>query len=371
MHRPNRSLLLFLLTLVVAHPLQAAEKTRATRQAINGPADLALDNRGHLFVMESAGAGNRVFRIDLRLGTVATVAGNGKQCCYREGAKATDVGFRFLFSMAIDSMGNLFLSDGSFIRKVDSRTDVISTVAGREESGDTEDETPALSAHFWNIDGLAVDSHGDLLIADQRQARIFRLDITTGIIHFYAGNGRPGFAGDGGPATDASFRWTGNIAVDAADNLILADYGNCRIRRVDQQTGTVSTVINTVAITDRVGKNCSDNPSSSQPAAWPSYPAVDSTGNIYFVENGFVLRFDSKTSSASIFAGTGHTGFSGDGGLAAGAELDGPAGLAIDTSGNVFIAEFVNNRVRRVDAKTKVITTIAGNGLPHRIDIIL
>jgi len=98
---------------------------------------------------------------------------------------------------------------------------------------------------------------------------------------------------------------------------------------------------------------------------------VDSTGNIYFVENGDVLRIDSKTSSVSIFAGNGHSGFSGDGGLATEAELNNPAGLAIDADGTVFIAEFVNNRVRRVDAKTKVITTIAGNGLPHRIDIML
>jgi sugar lactone lactonase YvrE len=365
------SISLLLPMLLAGRQLSAADETFATKQAINGPANLAYDSRGHLFVMEKAEAGNKVFRIDLRQGTIATIAGNGKQCCYKEGAKATDVGFKFLFSMAIDSMGNLFLGDGRFIRKVDSRTGLISTVAGQGDYGDTEDGTPALSAHFWFIDGLAVDSHGDLLIADQRQGRIFKLVTATGTVHFYAGNGRQGFAGDGGPATDGSFYGVDDISLDAADNLIIADFGNCRIRRVDHQTGTLSTIINTVAIASGVGKDCSDHPNSLQPDAFPSNPAVDSTGNIYFVENGDVLRIDSKTISVSIFAGNGHSGFSGDGGLATEAELNNPSGLAIDEEGTVFIAEFVNNRVRRVDAKTKVITTIAGNGLLHRIDILL
>lgn len=377
MHRRNPFLSLLVTMLITALPLSARKENRATREEINGPSDLALDNLGHLFVLEkgdaSGRAGVKVFRIDLGRGTITTVAGNGKLCCYKEGARATDVGFDYLFSMTIDSMGNLFLGDGSIIRKVDGRTGLISTFAGEKaDPGDTEDGTPAFSTHFWFIDRLAVDSHGDLLVGDQRQGRVLKIEKATGTVHFYAGDGSPtGFAGDGGPATAASFYGVDDFALDNVGNLIIADFGNCRIRRVDHNTGIVSILVTTIAITSGVGKNCSETLDGSQPTAFPSDPVVDSTGNIYFVENGMVLRLDSKTSSVSIVAGNGHQGFSGDGGLATKAELNNPGGLAIDSNGNLFIAEFLNNRVRRVDAQTKIITTIAGNGRPHRIDIIL
>jgi sugar lactone lactonase YvrE len=168
-------------------------------------------------------------------------------------------------------------------------------------------------------------------------------------------------------AVDASFRFPSGLVTDRSGNLIVADHENCTIRRVDRETS----VIKTIAVTGGVEQNCVDRPDNSRPGAFPSDPASDLAGNIYYVLGAmdFVMRIDAGTSAVSVLAGTGRRGFNGDNGTATKAELANPSGLAIDLDGNIFIAEYVNNRVRRVDAKTKIITTVAGNGLPHRIDI--
>lgn len=148
---------------------------------------------------------------------------------------------------------------------------------------------------------------------------------------------------------------------------MIADFENCAIRKIDWETR----IIKTIAVTGGADQNCKDRPDNSRPGAFPSHPVLDSAGNIYLVEGAMdvVMRIDANTSRLSVFAGTGRRGFSGDGGPANEAELANPSGLAIDSDGNVFIAEYVNNRIRRVDPRTKVITTVAGNGLPHRLDV--
>ena len=337
----------------------------AIRTSINAPTSLATDD-GHLFVIEREGS--KVLGVDLHRGTITMVAGNGKQCCYKDGTKATEVSLGFLWSLAADGQGNLFLADDDRVRKIDLRTGLISTVVGNGTSGNTPDGVPALSAHFQQISSLAVDAHGNLFIADGSQGKIFKLDTDSGIIHLFAGTGRHGFAGDEGLALDASFNFPDNIAFDKSGNLIVADFENCRLRRIDHTTGR----INTIAVTDEIGEKCSEI-GNSKPGPFPDDVVADSTGNIYFVEGAMdiILRIDAQTSVVSVFAGTGKRGFRGDGGPATSAELSNPSGLAVDSNGNVFIAEYVNNRIRRVDSKTRIITTVAGNGLPHRLDIEL
>jgi sugar lactone lactonase YvrE len=344
-----------------AMPLESQEPA-ATRISINGPGNLAIDNDGHLFVLETEE--NTVRRIDLRKGTIATIAGNGKKCCYKEGVKATQVSLRFLFALATDSFGNIFIGENYRILKVDASTGLISTVAGAAETGNTIDGVSAQSAHFWNIDGLAVDKDENLYVADGRQRKVFRIDANSGVVHHYAGSGRPGHGGATESANAANFELaTGAITIDNWGNLIVADYGNCRVNRIDR----ANRVLETVTVTGGVEDNCAvDWPDPTRSGPYPSHPASDSAGNIYFVADGKVFRVDAKTSVVSIFAGTGATGFSGDKGLASNARFSAPSGLAIDAAGNVYIADFVTNRVRRVDAKTGIITTVAGNGLPHR-----
>jgi len=346
-------------------PFTLGQETRATRTSINGPSDIALDGHGHLYVLEFVE--DKVLRIDLKKGTLSTVAGNGKDCCYRDGARATDVSLEYLRSLAVDDMGNVFLGNGRQIERVDAITGLISILAGDGQSGETQDGAKALSAHFWQIDGLAVDANEDLFFVDGHQGKIFKLDLKSGTVRLYAGGGGIGYSGDGGPAIDAGFHFPDGISIDSRGNLIVADSQNCRIRRIDRTTG----VITSVAVTGGFEDNCRDVVDNSRPGPFPSNPVSDSRGNVYFVEGAMdvVLRVDAVTSHVSQFAGNGKRGFKGDLGPASNAELGNPSGLAIDADGNIFVSEYVNNRVRRIDAKTKIITTVAGNGLPHRMDV--
>ena len=168
---------------------------------------------------------------------------------------------------------------------------------------------------------------------------------------------------------NAIFRNAATISVDHAGNLLVADSGNCRIRRVEHSTG----IVRTLAVTGEVNQDGSCKAGNLEPGPYPSDAVADSTGNVYFVEGAMdiVRRIDAQTLSLSTFVGTGAKGFHGDGGPAVQAKLDNPSGLAIDQDGNLYISEFVSNRIRRVDAKSNVITTIAGNGLPHRIDVMM
>jgi DNA-binding beta-propeller fold protein YncE len=331
---------------------------KAVNTPLDGPMDLAIDHHGHLFVREAYN--NKIYRIDLRRKTILPVAGNGKECCYKDGMKATKVSLDFIEALTVDSADNLLIGAGRQVKKVDMRTGLISTIAGDGKSADTTEGAPALLASFKNIDALAVSPEDDLFIADGVQQKIFRVDAKSGKVFRVAGSGKEGFDGDAGPALDASFRHVGSMALDKDENLFLADDENCRVRRIDRQTGIISTVIQT-------GQNC-PLPANTIPVSFaPSDLVFSSAGDLYFIQHPSdrVMRMDVASPMPEIVAGGWDSGFTGDGGPASEAEFSGLAGLAIDTDGNLFISDCRNNRVRRVDARTKTITTIAGNGLPH------
>jgi DNA-binding beta-propeller fold protein YncE len=330
---------------------------------MNGPGALGADIHGHLFVIEMIT--NQVRRIDLENGAISTVAGNGKRCCYKDERAATAVSLGFLRSLAVDSEGDIFIGDEVRIKKVDARTGLISTVAGNGESGETLDGIAARAANFWEIDGLAIDAQGNLFVSDGHQDKIFEIDAKTLTVHRFAGTGKFGYDGDGQSALHASFRFPAGISVDRDGNLIVADFENCAIRKIDGKTGLIKTIGRT-----ETEQNCLAI-GNSRPGPFPSSPVSDMAGDVYFAEGAMdlVLELTSEASKVVPFAGNGNRGFSGDSGPATDAELANPSGLAIDPLGNVFISEYINNRVRRVDAKTRIITTVAGNGLPHRIDI--
>lgn len=341
----------------------------AVSTPINGPTALAVDTRGHLFVI--AEQEDRVLRIDLGTGAIAPVAGKrrNERCREGDGGRALDACLKYPVSLATDSSGNLLIAEmPGRVRKVDVATGLISTLAGGGQIKKA-DGIAALSADVGDIDGIAVDAKDNLFVASKELEEIFKVDNISGTITRFAGNGRRGYGGDGGLAVDASFNFGSTISVDGAGNLLIGDYENCRIRRVNRATG----VVTTVAVTGQLATDGSCVISNLKAEPLPSDPVADRTGNVYFVEGAMdvIKRIDSVTLSVSTFAGTGAKGFRGDNGPANKALLNNPSGLAIDEEGNVFIAEFVNNRIRRVDAKTSIITTVGGNGLPHRVDVMM
>jgi trimeric autotransporter adhesin len=353
-------------------PSSQSNGSPAINSSINGPTALIVDSNGHLYVIEVQE--DRVHRIDLSDGTISVVAGYGrkneKECTHRDGIQATNACLQYPVSLAVDPSGNLFIGEmAGYVRKVDVASGLISTVAGSGHSGATVEGSLALAASFWSVDGLAIDADNNLFIEDVRQGGIFKVDGKNGIVTRVAGNGEQGFGGDGESARNASFRFGSGLSLDNGSNLRIADYGNCRIRRVDHSTG----IVRTVAVSGEVNPNGSCRAGNLEPGPYPSDAVADSTGNIYFVEGAMdiVRRIDAQTLRLSTVVGTGAKGYSGDGGIASQARLDNPSGLAIDKDGNLYISEFVNNRIRRVDAKSGVITTIAGNGLPHRMDVMM
>jgi uncharacterized protein (TIGR03437 family) len=235
----------------------------------------------------------------------------------------------------------------------------IGTVAGNGISGFSGDDGPAISAQLGAETAVATDAAGNLYIADTLNQRIRRVT-PSGTITTVAGNGTMSFSGDGGPATLAGMRDPSGVAVDAAGNLYIAAEGNFRIRRVTPE-GTITTV----AGNGISGFSGDGGPAISAELANPNGVAVDAAGNLYIADQVGSYRIRRVTPAGTIttVAGNGKYGFSGDGGPATAAPLGSPSGVAVDGAGNLYIADRLNYRVRRVTPEG-IITTVAGNGTP-------
>ena len=315
------------------------------------PFSVAVDDAGNLFI---ADAGNyRIRKVD-RKGLITTVAGTGESGLGGDGGPALDARLAYPISVAVDGAGNLFIADsGNYrIRKVDT-AGVITTVAGTGESGFSGDGGPATAARLRTPRGLAVDGMGNLFIADRYDNRIRMVD-AAGIITTVAGTGESGFSGDGGQAVGARLYGPRGLAVDGAGNLFIADTFNDRIRKVGS-AGVVTTIAGT-------GESGDGGPAVDARLAFPEGVAVDGAGNLFMADliDHRIRRVDTAGVITTI-VGTGERGFSGDGGAAVAARLDSPRGVAVDGAGNFFIADSGNGRIRRVDT-AGVITTVAGTG---------
>ncbi|HXB70989.1 MAG TPA: BACON domain-containing carbohydrate-binding protein [Candidatus Acidoferrales bacterium] len=298
--------------------------------------------------------------------TIYTIAGNGTQSSSEistfggDNGPATNAELDRPSGVAVDSGGNLYIADGfnNRIRKVSNG--VITTVAGDGTSGFTGtplgDNGPATSAQLRSPQGVAVDSAGNLYIADFGDGKVRK--VTNAVITTVAGNGTVGSSGDNGPATSAQLAGPAGVAVDSGGNLYIADFGDGRIRKVSNG------VITTVAGNGTFGSSGDNGPATSAQLAGPQGVAVDSAGNLYITEIGYTPATRIRKVSNGVIttiAGDGTSGFSGDNGPATSAELNNPEGVAVDSAGNLFIADTVNHRIRKVS--NGVITTVAGNGL--------
>jgi trimeric autotransporter adhesin len=252
-------------------------------------------------------------------------------------------------------VGNVYISDSTNhrVRKVDV-FGTISTVAGNGIAAHSADGGAATMASLNSLNGVAVDAAGNLYIADY--GRIRKVD-GSGTISTVAGNGSLGYSGDGGPATAASLSLPSGLAFDAAGNLYIADRTNNRIRKVDT-SGTISTVAG-----NGIAGFSGDGGAATAASLWNPWDVfVDAAGNLYIADgNNQRIRKVDTAGMISTVAGTGGAIYSGDGGPATAAGLSNPHSVIVDGAGNLYIVDRSNYRIRKVDG-SGIITTVVGSG---------
>ena len=319
---------------------------------LRSPFAIALDAGGNLYISDEYD--NRIRKIGPS-GIISTLAGNGLPGNTGDRGRATTASLNSPVGVAVDSSGNLYIADrgNARVRRV-SADGTINTFAGNGVSGFAGDNGPAVSAEIDPI-AVAVDGKGNVFIADGNNFRIRKVN-SNGTITTIAGSGSEGYSGDNGPATSAFIGLVTDLKIDSGGNIYLADVFNGRVRKID-----TSGQISTVAGAGNFGR-IDDGSPAVQAVLLPAALAFDNSGNLYIADanRSVIRRVDPTSALIYTVAGNGTPGFSGDTGPATRAQLNGPTGLAITNDNQMFVADFVNFRVRKI--ASGVITTFAGTG---------
>lgn len=319
----------------------AGDSELAVSAQLRLPYGIAVDGTGTLYFSDYSNHRVRKITTD---GKVSTVAGTGAAGYLGDDGPAAKAQLNCPREVAVDRTGAVYVADAENhrIRKI-SAAGKISTVAGTGAAGSRGDDGPAVSAQLNKPFGVAVDSTGALYISEFGGHRIRRV-ATDGKISTFAGTGAFGFGGDDGPAKSAQLNSPYAVVVDRDDVVYIADSGNHRVRRV-----TADGKISTVAGTGAAGFGGDDGPAASAKLNRPYGMVVDSAGTLYLSEYGnHRVRRVTADGTISTFAGTGTAGFGGDDGPAASAKLNSPFGLAVDCVDTLYIADHLNNRVRKI-----------------------
>ncbi len=325
---------------------------QALNARLNAPTGVAVDADDNLYIADS---GNYRVRRVSTAGVITTVAGNGTQGYSGDGGPAATAQLVGPHGLAVDTLGNLYIGDGSRVRKVLADGTIL-TVAGNGlpfgpgGSPVTGDGGPAVAVQLTVPSGLVVDSTGNLYILDTENNRVRKVS-ADGIITTFAGNGIPGYSGDGGPATSAQLGITNQIhginptglAFDGAGNLYITDDGNVRIRRVSP-----GGIITTFAGSGQtLGYSGDGGPASQAQMSFPSAVAADRDGSVFIGESTRVRKvFADGTITTVAGSPMGISGYSGDGLNATSALIGFPAGLAVNSRGQVYIADPNHNVIR-------------------------
>ncbi len=349
----------------------------ASEARFDQPHDLRIDDDGNLYVSDLGNSTIR--RIDAASGIITTIAGSGATGRGGDGGPAVEAELDTHCGIAIDRDGNVFISSewANNIRRIDARAGIIDRFAGWDarhhpsEDGDSRpasgpglsmggyhgDGGPADTAGFHHPEHLAFDSWGDLYVCDNSNHRIRKIDMESGIVTTVFGNGQAASNGDGGPAVEASVFMPDSIYLDAHDNLYVGEKYGFRIRRVDGKTGVVETLVGTGS--PGFGEEGLPGPetrcNSCEVGLW-----ADPDGTVLWSDcSGRVRRYDAETGIVTtVLGGTSVH----DGEEATAAFLRGPGGISVGPDGHIYIADVWNQRIRAIDPERGTIRTVAGNG---------
>jgi sugar lactone lactonase YvrE len=327
---------------------------RATEAMLKFPFGIAMDKKGNLFI---ADRGNNRIRKVTSQGLITTVAGDGSHFFSGDYGPAERASLAFPTDVSIDEKGSLYISDrnNNRIRKVDSMG-IITTFMGtgqREYNGDNEiaPET-SLSLPF----STAIDSDRNLLVVDRSHFLVRKVSLMTQQVTTTAGNGKSLFRGDGGPGRGANLATPSGITVDDEGNIIFSDKMNSRLRKIDKNG-----IINTFAGTGREGYEGNGGQAIKASLFLPDMITRDKRGNIYIISpqgRSWIVRRITKDGVISLYAGNAVQGYSGNGGPASEASFHTLKDVAVDNNGNVYLADYINQNIRKIDLDG-IISTVA------------
>jgi streptogramin lyase len=293
--------------------------------------------------------------------TIQTYAGNGRQGFAGDGGQATQAQLDNPFGVVRGPDGAIWFCEytGQRIRRVGA-DGTLRTIAGTGQKGYSGDGGPALEATFNLPHELRFDREGNLYVVDMANHVVRRIDLKSGLISTVVGTGVAGYSGDGGPAQKAQLKNPHSLQFGPDGDLFVCDIGNHVIRRVEMKSGLISTF----AGTGVAGPTPDGAPIAGTPLKGPRSIDFDRAGNLWLAtrEGNQVFRFDLKAGKIHHVAGTGKSGFGGNGGPALEAELKGPKGIAIDSKGNVWLADTESHSVRMVEAASGRLLLMAGTG---------
>jgi sugar lactone lactonase YvrE len=293
---------------------------------------------------------------------VRTLVGNGTPGSQQEASEAARALVNNPYGVVVGPDAALYFCevDTGRTRRLELPAGRLTTIAGNGQKGYAGDGGPALAAGFSAPHEIRFDAGRHLFVVERDAHVVRRVDAGSGVVSTVAGTGTAGFSGDGGPAIRAELRQPHSIAFDAAGNLLICDSGNQRIRAVDMKSGTIATY----AGTGERRATPDEGPLEGTPLNGPRSIDTDPEGNVYLVlrEGNAVFRIDAAARRLTRIAGTGETGYAGDGGPAIAAKFNGPKGIAFAPDRSLYVVDTENHVIRRVDLRSGTITTVLGTG---------
>jgi len=343
---------------VVELPRRTGVEVAALDLTINTPLGVAVDRRGNVYLTEYAN--NRAWRVD-PAGKATVLAGTGIAGFTGNGGPAVSAQIESPRALALDGEKYLYMVETTKdrVRRIDLATGVITHVLGTGRPRFNGDGNVGTSTSFSEGLGMAVDPQGDLIFTDTNNHRLRRLSASDGRVSTIAGTGTAGSTGDGGPALAAQLNRPAGLALHSNGDLYIFDVNSQRLRRI--RGGTITTIAGSATSTAMEG------PALQVRLGDSTGMALDAAGaNLYFTEETFdtLRRLDLASMQISRVAGNGTSGFSGDGGPGPLATMANPTGVAVDLQGNIFVAEAMSNRIRRINT-AGVISTFAGGKVQY------